>query len=107
MAVRRRCRTPPSGILDLPKVHPMRSTLFALRCGMLGGVCFVSALSAQQPAGRYDPSTYVHTSADIAMRDGAKVHVEIFSPPNATEPLPFLFERTPYGVGDSEGEIAS
>jgi len=85
----------------------MRSTLLALRCWMLGGVCFVSAIHAQQPAGKYDPATYVHTSADIAMRDGAKLHVEIFSPRNATEPLPFLFERTPYGVGDSEGEIAS
>ena len=62
-------------------------------------------LRAQQPAGRYDPSTYVHTSADIPMRDGLKLHVEIFSPRNATEPLPFLFERTPYGVGGSADEI--
>ena len=85
----------------------MRSTLFALRCWTLGGVCFVSALSAQQPAGRYDPSTYVHTSADIPMRDGLKLHVEIFSPGNATEPLPFLFERTPYGVGGSADEITT
>ena len=83
----------------------MRSMVFALRCWTLGGVCLVSALSAQPPAGRYDPSTYVHTSADIPMRDGLKLHVEIFSPRNATEPLPFLFERTPYGVGGSADEI--
>jgi uncharacterized protein len=34
----------------------------------------------------------------IPMRDGAKLHTEIYTPKNATEPLPMLFERTPYGV---------
>src|SRR6478672_4071306 len=68
-AVRRCRRGPPSGIPECQR-FTMRSTLFALRCWTLGGVCFVSALSAQPPSGRYDPSTYVHTSADIPMRDG-------------------------------------
>ena len=34
----------------------------------------------------------------IPMRDGAKLHTEIYTPKNATEPLPMLFERTPYGI---------
>ena len=55
-------------------------------------------LPAQAPAARYDPAAYDHTSADIPMRDGLKLHVEIFAPRNQHEPLPFLFRRTPYGV---------
>src|SRR5215470_8352404 len=34
----------------------------------------------------------------IPVRDGVKLHTEIYTPKNAKEPLPFLFERTPYGV---------
>jgi predicted acyl esterase len=85
----------------------MRSSRFALRCWTIGSICFVSALQAQPTAPRYDPATYEHTSADIAMRDGVKLHVEVFYPRGAKEPLPFLFERTPYGVGESGQRIAS
>ena len=59
----------------------------------LVGICFAPAAQAQQVAPKYDPSAYEHRSADIAMRDGVKLHVEIFSPKGATEPLPFLLER--------------
>src|SRR5215831_5502234 len=83
----------------------MRTTLIALRQWTLAGVCFAATLHAQPSAGKYDPSTYEHSSADIAMRDGVKLHVEIFYPRGATEPLPFLLERTPYGVGESAQEI--
>jgi len=70
-----------------------------------------SALRAQQPAApataaAYDPATYEQSSADIAMRDGVKLHVEIFRPKGATEPLPFIFSRTPYGVADSRGRLS-
>jgi uncharacterized protein len=67
---------------------------------------YAAALPAQQPASpKYDPKTYQHSSADIPMRDGLKLHVEIYSPKDATEPLPFLFERTPYGVEGSNGRL--
>src|SRR5215203_2928864 len=93
----RRPRRTPETRTDEP---PMRSPRFALRCWIIGSICFVSALQAQQVAPRYDPSSYEHRSADISMRDGVKLHVEIFSPRDATEPLPFLVERTPYGVAE-------
>ena len=32
----------------------------------------------------------------IPMRDGAKLYTEIYTPKDATKPLPFLMERTPY-----------
>ena len=38
----------------------------------------------------------------IPMRDGVKLHAEIYVPKKASEPLPFIFERTPYGLNDDE-----
>jgi hypothetical protein len=43
------------------------------------------------------------TEAMIPMRDGVKLYTVIFSPENATEPLPFLMNRTPYGVSGWSG----
>ena len=85
----------------------MRLAPSARRCFPIAALCFTSALSAQQPAPppHYDRTAYQHTSADIAMRDGVKLHVEIFAPTNATESLPFLFVRTPYGVAESGGAL--
>lgn len=36
----------------------------------------------------------------IPMRDGIKLNTVIYTPINATEKVPFLFDRTPYGVSD-------
>ncbi|HEV2176550.1 MAG TPA: CocE/NonD family hydrolase [Terriglobia bacterium] len=36
----------------------------------------------------------------IPMRDGVKLHTEIYTPKKVTTPLPFLITRTPYGLGD-------
>ncbi len=62
-----------------------------------------AALYAQDPA--YDPATYVQSSADIRMRDGVLLHVEIFRPSKQQEALPILFTRTPYGVANRRGTI--
>jgi putative CocE/NonD family hydrolase len=37
----------------------------------------------------------------IPARDGVKLHTEIYTPKNASEALPILFERTPYGISDA------
>ena len=34
----------------------------------------------------------------IPVRDGVKLHTEIYTPKNAGAPLPILLERTPYGI---------
>ena len=65
------------------------------------------ATGAQQPEPKYDPGTYQHSSADIPMRDGLKLHVEIFWPANAQAPLPFLFQRTPYGVAGAAERLTA
>ena len=34
----------------------------------------------------------------IPVRDGVKLHSEIYTPKDAKEPLPMLLDRTPYGI---------
>jgi putative CocE/NonD family hydrolase len=43
--------------------------------------------------------------AMIPMRDGTRLHTEVYVPKNATQALPFVLERTPYGVMDDENGI--
>jgi uncharacterized protein len=43
---------------------------------------------------------YKRQEAMITMRDGIKLHTVIFIPVDQKEPLPFLLERTPYGVNE-------
>jgi uncharacterized protein len=63
--------------------------------------------AAQQPRG-IDYSTYFKkTSAMIPMRDGVKLYTEIYSPVNATEPLPILMNRTPYGIASADKGVSS
>jgi putative CocE/NonD family hydrolase len=42
------------------------------------------------------------TDVMIAARDGTKLHTEIYTPKNSTEPLPMIIERTPYGLDDDD-----
>ena len=50
------------------------------------------------------PSDYVRTEAMIPMRDGVRLYTQIDAPTNATDPLPILFLRTPYGLGSTTAE---
>jgi uncharacterized protein len=40
----------------------------------------------------------------IPMRDGVKLHAIVLRPQGQSQPLPFLLERTPYGVGDTTSD---
>jgi putative CocE/NonD family hydrolase len=44
---------------------------------------------------------YIKTDYMIPMRDGVKLHTEVWRPPadSPSEPLPFLIQRSPYGWG--------
>src|ERR1035438_10274478 len=44
---------------------------------------------------------YRRTEVMIPMRDGVKLHAVILKPGDITAPLPFLIQRTPYGVDGS------
>jgi hypothetical protein len=51
---------------------------------------------------------YQRTEVMIPMRDGVKLHAVILKPADIAEPLPFLIQRTPYGVdGTSRGSFFS
>ncbi len=50
-------------------------------------------LAAQTPDAA---SSFDHTDVMIPMRDGVRLHTEIYVPKNAREPLPILMTRTPY-----------
>jgi len=43
---------------------------------------------------------YQRTEVMIPMRDGVKLHAVILKPADISAPLPFLIERTPYGVDE-------
>ena len=38
----------------------------------------------------------------VPMRDGARLHIEIYTPKNMRAALPFILERTPYGLADDK-----
>jgi len=42
----------------------------------------------------------------IATRDGVKLHTEIYAPKNASEALPILLQRTPYGISSPDKGIS-
>jgi hypothetical protein len=46
---------------------------------------------------------YQRTEVMIPMRDGVKLHAVILKPADITTPLPFLMQRTPYGVDGAAG----
>ena len=47
---------------------------------------------------------YTRQEAMIPMRDGVKLFAVILRPTDTTAPLPFLMERTPYGVNDNDAD---
>ena len=43
----------------------------------------------------------------IAMRDHVRLHVAIYTPIGASEPLPIMLLRTPYGINGYAAEFGS
>src|SRR5487761_744358 len=77
-------------------------------------LCFAAALAAlcavpqraragQAKTGLLDMSQiFTKTDVMIPMRDGVRLHTEIYVPRNAHGPLPFLITRTQYGTNDDK-----
>jgi uncharacterized protein len=80
------------------------------RCGIvlsLGLLVSVGRLKAQEAPQTAESKEYTRSEAMIPVRDGAKLHVVILRPAgseSAGEPLPFLMERTPYGVDNNSSK---
>jgi putative CocE/NonD family hydrolase len=73
--------------------------------GILALVWVVTPGAWGQGTARPDlPALFEKKEVMIAMRDGAKLHTEIYTPKNAKEALPIFLERTPYGISaDDKG----
>jgi uncharacterized protein len=65
-------------------------------------------LHSQQPtqAGAVADPAFDKTEVMIPMRDGVKLHTNIFVPKGFPGNLPFLFDRTPYGIEGGERNFA-
>jgi putative CocE/NonD family hydrolase len=53
-------------------------------------------------AGRFEKNEVM-----IPMRDGVKLHTEIYSPKDAAETLPILMNRTPYGIASPDKGVSN
>jgi uncharacterized protein len=73
--------------------------LFKIIAG-LDSINKINAFEINSYTGDAGPDKYKRQEVMIPMRDGMKLHTVIFTPLEQTEPLPFLLERTPYGVSD-------
>jgi len=73
---------------------------------VFGGVLavFFSTLHrAQTEIKQPEPSEiFEKIDAMIPMRDGVRLHTEVYAPKGSHDPLPIIMERTPYGVVDDE-----
>ena len=63
-----------------------------------------TAGAQQEPGSRQDlTKIFERKEAMIPMRDGVKLHTEIYTPREGGPPLPILMQRTPYGVSAGLG----
>ena len=59
---------------------------------------------SDQPA-HFDFPAYSREEVMIPMRDGVRLHAVILRPEGEKKPLPFLMQRTPYGVRESNSAV--
>jgi uncharacterized protein len=77
------------------RIQKVRPLLFVIAA--LVSLTAATSLSAQQqPAASVSLSA---TEAMIPMRDGVRLYSQIYAPTDASEKLPILLLRTPYGTG--------
>ena len=73
-------------------------------------VVLVAGVGRGRPEAQWKPedaaARFTATEAMIPVRDGIRLHTRIFVPKAATANLPFIFERTPYGVDGAESRFA-
>jgi uncharacterized protein len=71
--------------------------------GVAGFVCIsprAGSAQEQWPTTDQLPNLYSKLDVMIPMRDGVRLHTEIYTPKDSTAVLPFLLTRTPYGTSD-------
>lgn len=78
-----------------------KQKFLALHRGLLIGLIFCFKVSAIYAKTIADSNLiYQKQTVLIPMRDGVRLNTSIYTPQNITTPLPFLLQRSPYGIGD-------
>src|SRR5215472_1260365 len=98
-----RFRTPQSAGREITCCEVLMALI--RRCHLVfttASILFLAIYSAAQKERPDYSALFDKTEIMIAARDGVKLHTEIYSPKNANEPLPIIFERTPYGLNDDD-----
>ena len=67
---------------------------------VLRALVLAISLSAVSINAQQTQSPFTRNDQMIAMRDGVRLNTQIYVPNGATEQLPFLLLRTPYGIGN-------
>ena len=81
--------------MDKVSKHPGRTIkLFCRALVVLACLTAAAPFKAQQPT-----VSLTATENMIRMRDGVRLYAQVYAPSQATEPLPILLLRTPYGTG--------
>ena len=82
-------------------------TGFTITLDSTGRVLATESRTAAEAHRLNDLLDYTRTEAMIPMRDGVKLHTVILRPRKDLGPLPFLMERTPYGVSGYDANAAN
>src|SRR5260370_19751136 len=88
------------------------------RLGVTAGVLILTVIAAfvavsigyaqeGEEKGRDWALLFDKTEVMIAARDGVKLHTEIYSPKDASEALPILMDRTPYGIASPDMGVSN
>ena len=65
----------------------------------------LGAARGQSDAARQAADRFTVRDEMIPMRDGVRLHTQIFVPKDQREPLPFMMNRTPYGIERRGGTV--
>jgi putative CocE/NonD family hydrolase len=84
--------------------HKRAGVLIVCVCTM---VLVAPSLHAAQQTPLNYASLFEKSEVMIPMRDGVKLHTEIYSPRNTAEALPMLMTRTPYGISNPDKGVSN
>lgn len=83
------------------KVHPFRNIFVATAlslCLIWSGPLLSQEKSPTSPAEDYVKAHYTKYEFHIPMRDGVRLFTSVYVPKDASQPWPFMLDRTPYSV---------
>ncbi|MGC2232975.1 MAG: CocE/NonD family hydrolase [Candidatus Acidiferrum sp.] len=88
-------------------MHSIRKAASGAVLLFVAGIAFVPLFAAAPHPQPLDfAALFDKTEVMVPMRDGVKLHTEFYTPKNASQPLPILLTRTPYGIADPDGGIS-